>query len=264
MFHLLSSSNVIRPDPRDILWHYCRGQYPCFLDHDPSRVGWMADSHRGIQRLDQIHIPRKQKRYVFAPAIEFRINQAFDRVLRLCVQTHPNERWISPSLELGYRRLHRLGYAHSFEAWQDGRLIGGCFGVQIGGMVSIESLFHLVSNASKAAYGRALLHLRDRGFSVVDTCGVSEHMVNYGEQWVRQWQFEKMLGDLAVMRRPPRVIDDSPPAVLPWDLRVMLPLAQVGRRVRAKLAALKQRVRTAVALGSMAQVLTVCHPCVEI
>ncbi len=235
-----SPTHLIRPDPYDMLWHYARGQFPNYLNDDYGPVGWVKYTHRGIQRLDKIQFPRKQKRYVFSPRFEFRIDTAFDAVVRNFADVaREGKSWITPELIIGYNHLHRLGHAHSYEAWEDGRLVGGGFGIHIGGFISVESLFRHVDNASKAAYGQAILHLRQRGFELVDTCCVAEHLVNYGEEWVRQWQFDEMLRRLIPQRIS--ITDDRPCPTLPLSLRLALKTNRIAlaldRRARSLLGA---------------------------
>ena len=246
MLLLNSPTHIIRPNLREMVWHYARGRFPNYLNDDYGPVGWVKYTHRGIQRLDKIAFPRKQKRYIFSPRFEFRVDSAFDDVVRNCAdKSREGKSWITPELIIGYGEMHRAGRAHSIEAWENGRLVGGGFGIHIGGFISVESLFRLVDNASKFAYGQALLHFRKRGFELVDTCCVAEHMVNYGEEWVRQWQFDQMIRKL--MRQRVSVADDRPCPPLPVALGLSLEAARVGlaldRRIRRTLG-VKERPLT--------------------
>jgi leucyl/phenylalanyl-tRNA--protein transferase len=143
---------------------------------------------------------------------------------------------MTPELVEGLLRLNRMGYAHSFEAWTTGErpeLAGGVWGVQIGSFITASSMFHRVPNATKAAYGRALLHLKDRGFTMVDTGMVPDHMVNYGSRYVPRWQFEQMLRPL--LTTPRTILDDLQPPMLPARLRWGLPVVRAGRAVARRL-----------------------------
>ncbi len=250
MLLLQSPTTYIRPNVREMVWHYARGRFPNYLNDDYGPVGWVKYTHRGIQRLDKIEFPRKQKRYIFSPRFEFRVDSAFDDVVRNCAdKSREGKSWITPELVIGYSAMHRAGRAHSYEAWENGRLVGGGFGIHIGGFISVESLFRHVDNASKFAYGQALLHLRERGFEQVDTCCVAEHMVNYGEEWVRQWQFDQMIRRL--MRQRISVADDRPCPPLPLPLRTSLETSRIG-------LALERRIRRT--LGAKARLLTLNDP----
>ena len=112
----------------------------------------------GVQKLDQFKIPRKQKHYVLTEHFEKRFETAFEQVVRECADTSRKvmsegvgQTWITPELMDGLFKLHRMGYAHSYESWMDGKLVGGTFGIQLGGLLTMVSLFHRVSNASSAA-----------------------------------------------------------------------------------------------------------------
>jgi leucyl/phenylalanyl-tRNA--protein transferase len=236
-----------RPDPITILRRYAEGFFPCFL-RDGARggpVGWRKYSHRGVQFLDgRIRIAPKQKRYVFAPRFQIRFNTAFADVVAACADLDRDGfTWITPGLVDGFVKLHEMGYAHSFECWQDARLVGGAFGLQLGSIVTIESMFHTADHASKAAYGQTLLRLRQRGFTLVDVNDATDHFARFGAETIRQWRYEQLLRT-ALGDRP--CLDDSFPArPLPLRLQIELPVARVYN-------GLKRRVRRIVRLPEAA------------
>ncbi len=238
MFHFPSTR--ITADPLDILWHYAIGYMPDFLDGKSGTVGWVRWSHRGVQFLDKFKIPRKQKPYVLSPEFELRFDTAFDEVVRECADTQrkviregPGQTWIVPELIEGLAKLHKMGHAHSYEAWSGGQLIGGTFGIQLGGLVTMVSLFHRVSNASKAAAGRAMMHLRDRGFKMIDIGMVPKHHVDFGSEWIPRWKYESLLPEL--IRRRVSIADDRPCAAVPLAIRVGLPVVKAYRSIRRRL-----------------------------
>ena len=228
----------VRPDPWHILWHYANGRMPDFVNKSDGPVAWVKWSHRGIQPLDDIQFPESQRRYVFSKKFDLRFNTAFEEVVRACADpSRFGKTWITPELIEGLVRLNRMGYAHSFEAWTTGdrpELAGGVWGVQIGSFITASSMFHRVPNATKAAYGRTLLHLRGRGFTLVDTGMVPEHLVNYGSRYVPSWQFDEMLRPL--LNQPRTILDGLAPPLLPARLRWALPLARAGRAVVRRVA----------------------------
>ena len=180
----------MRADPLHILWRYAIGYMPDFLDGKSGAVGWVRWPHRGVQMLDKFKIPRKQKSCVMSPEFELRIDQSFEEVVRECADVNRHvikdgvgQTWLTPTLIEGLIQLHEMGYAHSYETWIDGKLVGGTFGIQLGGLVTMVSLFHRVSNASKAAAGRAMMQLRDRGFKLIDIGMVPQHHVDFGSEW---------------------------------------------------------------------------------
>jgi leucyl/phenylalanyl-tRNA---protein transferase len=239
---MLSVSRRISSDPVDILWHYAIGYMPDFLDGKRGPVGWVRWPHRGVQLLDRFKIPRKQKPYVLSDQFELRLDTAFEEVVRACanvsrhaIQEGVGETWITADLIAGLLKLHEMGYAHSYESWSEGRLVGGTFGIQLGGLVTMVSLFHRVSNASKAAAGRAMMHLRDRGFKLIDIGMVPGHQVDFGSHWMPRWQYEGMLPGL--IGQSVSIADDRPCQPVPVSIRIGMPMVKawraVGRRIGA-------------------------------
>lgn len=239
MFPLAPPSRHVVSDPLDILWHYALGYMPDFLDGKSGEVGWVRWPHRGVQMLDKFKIPRKQKSGVLSPQFELRFDAAFDEVVRECADVHRHaiqdgvgQTWITPELIEGLGKLHRQGYAHSYESWMDGQLVGGTFGIQLGGLVTMVSLFHRVSNASKAAAGRAMMHLRDRGFTAVDIGMVPKHQVDFGSEWLPRWKYEAMLPGL--IRQKLTISDRHVMRPVPWGIRMGMPMVKVVRGLRRR------------------------------
>lgn len=231
-----------REDQTDVLWHYLAGFFPCYLQDDAGPIGWLKFSHRAIQPLDQIHIGEKQKREVFARKFDLRIDQAFDDVIERCADpSRDGGNWIYPEVRRVFKKLHRMGFARSFEAWEGDRLVGGWFGIQIGSFITCESMFHDVNNAGKAAYVRGLLHLRDRGFTFVDVNFVSDHLARWGARYIHQWRFESMLRQAAFDPRP--VVEGGPTPTLPASIRAVWPAARACYGIRRRIRDLASRLR---------------------
>ncbi len=221
---------AVTSDPYDILWHYANARMPFWLNGSDGPVGWVQGTHRGVQKLDKIEIPKGQKRYIFSPKFEIRYNTAFAEVIRACADLkREGKTFITDELTEGFIRLHELGYAHSYEAWSDGKLAGGGYGLQLGSLLTIDSMFHRVSNASKAAYGQTLHRIRDRGFRLMDTNVVAKHMVNYGEEWMPMWEYESTLREC--LKESPSLTDDRKYPGLPSSFRWRLPMARIVRKV---------------------------------
>ncbi len=223
-------------DPVVTLFHYACGRMADWANGSDGRVMWTARTHRGVQWLDKVEFPRKQKRYIFSPQFEIRYNTAFEEVIRACAESgmqKENKTWIVEGYIRGMINLNKLGFAHSYEAWTDGKLVGGSFGVQLGSLITVDSMFYRTSNASKAAYGQTLVRLRERGFKLMDTNGVSKHQVNYGEEWMPQWQFEKVLADCLL--ETPSLTDAHPCQKLPASIRALLPMVSLGKKLGRRL-----------------------------
>jgi leucyl/phenylalanyl-tRNA--protein transferase len=226
--------------PSDILWHYALGYMPDFLDGKSGPVGWVRWPHRGVQLLDKFKLPRKQKPYVMSEEFDLRFDTAFEDVVRACadpsrtaIREGVGQTWLTPDLITGFLELHRRGFAHSYEAWHTGQLVGGTFGVHLGGYVNMISLFHRLPNASKAAAGRAMMHLRDRGFRLIDIGMVPDHHVDFGSEWLPRWKYESMLPQL--LRQRLSIADDRPAPPVPASIRLGVPLVRAYRALRRRL-----------------------------
>ena len=224
----------VTSDPIDILWHYANAEMPFWLNGNDGAIGWVRGTHRGVQRLDKIEISKSQKRYVLSTKFEIRYDTAFEEVIRACADTaREGKTFITEDLIQGYIALNQMGFAHSYEAWCDGRLAGGGYGLQLGSLLTIDSMFYRVSNASKAAYGQTLLRMPGRGFKLMDTNVVAKHTVNYGEEWMPMWEYEKTLAQC--LKESPSLTDDHPYPALPWQIRYRLPVVRLLRRVTNRL-----------------------------
>ncbi len=224
----------VTADPIDILWHYANAEMPFWINGNDGAVGWVRGTHRGVQRLDKIGISKSQRRYVLSTKFEIRYDTAFEEVIRACADTaREGKTFITEELIQGYTALNKMGFAHSYEAWRDGKLAGGGYGVQLGSLLTIDSMFYRVSNASKAAYGQTLLRMPERGFRLMDTNVVAKHTVNYGEEWMPMWEYEKTLKQC--LGESPSLTDEKPYPALPWQIRYRLPIARLLRKVSNRL-----------------------------
>ena len=237
------TSDHISADPYDMLTHYALGDMPGYTGGEGSPVRWLRQAHRGVHLLRSIDVPKGQRRYVFSPRLEFRLDTAFAEVLRACADRPRtgHQTWILPELVDAFRKLHDMGFAHSYETWQDGQLVGGCFGVHIGGYASVESCFHRVSHASKAAYGRALTHLKARGFGLVDSNPVKDTSRNYGEEWIPRWKFEGLLRH--AVEQPVALLEGAQPPLLPKPVRRAVRMARLIRRLSNRFATVTDHPR---------------------
>ena len=134
-------------------------------------VTWWSPDPRGIFELEGLHVSRSLARVLRKQPFEIRLDSAFREVMEGCAEPAPGRRstWITPEFIEAYGELHRLGHAHCLECWRDDHLVGGIYGVSIGGFFAGESMFHRESNASKVALYYLVEHLRERGFSLFDT-----------------------------------------------------------------------------------------------
>lgn len=136
-------------EPGTVLAAYRAGLFPMPIGSAGEDLGWFSPVRRGVLPLDGLRVSRSLRRS--ARDFEIRVDTAFDEVMAQCGRAERPDGWITPEIRAAYRRLHHLGWAHSVEAWRDGRLVGGLYGVSIGGLFAGESMFHLERDASKVA-----------------------------------------------------------------------------------------------------------------
>jgi len=161
-----------------ILEAYRQGIFPWPLALDGvDLLAWFSPDPRAIFELDQLHIPRRLKRRLRNGGYEVTTNRSFDRVIANCAAPREGEpgTWITPELATAYHQLHELGYAHSVEVWHREELVGGLYGVSIGGFFSGESMFHRHRDTSKIAICHLIRHLDQQGFTLFDIQQSSLH-----------------------------------------------------------------------------------------
>lgn len=152
--------------PERLLLAYRNGIFPWSV----SPVSWWSPDPRGVMPLDEFHVPASLAKFLRHCPYEVTVNQAFRSVMENCAAPTPKRGgvWISPEFIEAYTRLHELGHAHSVECWQDGQLVGGIYGVAVGGLFAGESMFHHADNASKVVLVKLVERLRERGFGLFD------------------------------------------------------------------------------------------------
>src|SRR5439155_8469791 len=144
---------------------YRSGAFPMAVP-EAGVVTWHHPDTRAIVPLDAFHVPRRLQRTLRQGRFEVTFDQAFARVMRGCAAGRPV--WIGPEFFIVYSALHRRGQAHSVEVWRDGKLVGGLYGVHLGGAFFAESKFHRVTDASKVALVHLAQRLRERGFRLLE------------------------------------------------------------------------------------------------
>jgi leucyl/phenylalanyl-tRNA--protein transferase len=161
-----------------VLVAYTQGAFP-MTDRD-GITRWYTADPRGIIPLDGFHIPKTLAQLVRQQRFDVRINYDFPATMRACMTGHAGGSWISEDLVRVYTELHEMGFAHSVEAWKDGQLAGGLYGVSIGAAFFGESMFHSVRDASKVALVHLVERLRERKFTLLDTQASTAHLERFG------------------------------------------------------------------------------------
>jgi leucyl/phenylalanyl-tRNA--protein transferase len=189
--------------PRRLLRAYRRGIFPWYSEEDP--LLWWCPSERCVIPTDAVHVSRRLARILRQGRFRLTADTAFAEVVDGCASTRRST-WIMPEMAAAYARLHELGHAHSIEAWQDGELAGGLYGVAIGRMFFGESMFSARRDASKAVLARGCAVLHHWGFPWLDAQLPSAHLARMGAVLLPRAGFLERLEALV----------DHPGRVGPW------------------------------------------------
>lgn len=172
---------------------YRMGIFPWYSDGDP--LLWWSPDPRLLLMPEDFHVSRSLKRAIRKQTFQITFDTAFEQVVDGCAARRPKSRgtWIVPEMARAYQRLHRAGVAHSVEAWRDGVLAGGLYGVSLGGCFFGESMFSRAPDASKVAFEALIRFIRKRGFDLVDCQVTSSHLLKLGAKEVPRKTFLDML-----------------------------------------------------------------------
>ena len=196
--------------PQRLLMAYGRGIFPWYSENAP--ILWWSPEPRLILEPSRVHVPKRLERILRQGVFRFTLDTAFERVIAGCAQTPRRGAcgtWIVPEMLAAYCRLHELGFAHSIEVWSGGTLVGGLYGVALGGAFFGESMFYNEPDASKAGFVTLIRALDRAGFILFDCQQTTAHMVRFGGFEVPRDEFLSRL-EQALELPSPRG---------PWSLR---------------------------------------------
>jgi leucyl/phenylalanyl-tRNA--protein transferase len=200
---LLAIGGDLRPER--LLEAYRHGIFPWF--NEDQQILWWSPDPRAVLFPDKLHIPRSLKRSLRLGGLTVTLDTCFRDVMVHCAGPRPQYpdggTWITPAMIEAYGRLHDLGYAHSVETWRDGKLVGGVYGVAIGGTFFGESMFTTVPDASKVALVTLVRQLRAWGFTLFDCQQSSPHVMSLGAEEIPRREFIERLA--AALRQPDRL-----------------------------------------------------------
>lgn len=184
-----------RLTPEVVIRAYSIGIFPMASHRNDPTVHWVAPAMRGILPLDDFHLPRRLRRTLRGAGFEVRVDTAFASVIDACAEPRPGhpETWINDNIAQVFGDLHQMGLAHSIETWRDGELVGGLYGLALGGAFFGESMFSLVTDASKVALVHLVALLRQGGFLLLDVQFVTEHLRRFGAAEVPAGQYLYLL-----------------------------------------------------------------------
>jgi leucyl/phenylalanyl-tRNA---protein transferase len=186
---ILTKDSDLPPDL--VLRAYREGVFPMALER--GEIGWFSPDPRGIIPLDGFHVPQRLARAIRRGQFDIRIDENFERVMRECASREDDGTWISEEIIACYVALHRQGRAHSVEAWQGSRLVGGLYGVHLGGAFFGESMFHRVTDASKVALAALVERMRSHGFTLLDVQWVTPHLEQFGAVEISRAEYLRRL-----------------------------------------------------------------------
>ena len=186
---------IVEITPQVLLKAYSCGIFPMAESADDPALYWIEPQHRGILPLGQVHIPRRLARTMRTTPLEVRIDTDFEGTISGCAAARPGRRstWINARIRSLYRELFALGHCHPVEVWNDTRLVGGLYGVALGGAFFGESMFSFERDASKIALVHLVARLVAGGFTLLDTQFVTDHLRQFGTIEVNRDIFQEML-----------------------------------------------------------------------
>jgi leucyl/phenylalanyl-tRNA--protein transferase len=180
--------------PEMMLKAYGVGLFPMAANRDAASLYWLDPEDRGILPLDAFHLPRKLKRVVRSARFTVTTDRDFPGVIAACAAAPGrDETWINADIERLFTELARRGHAHSVETRLDGELVGGLYGVALGGAFFGESMFSAVTDASKVALVHLVARLRLAGFTLLDTQFVTEHLARFGAVEIPRADYKRAL-----------------------------------------------------------------------
>ena len=186
-------------EPGTLLAAYRRGLFPMRLGRR-GQLGWWSPDPRGVLPLDGLRVTNSLRRSV--RRYEIRIDTEFERVMRACADPNRPHGWIDDEFVAAYVGLHELGWAHSVETWRDGELVGGLYGVAIGGLFAGESMFHRATDASKVALFSLVERLQAIGATLLDVQWATPHLESLGAIGISREEYQKLLEQALAVKAP--------------------------------------------------------------
>ncbi|WP_417318325.1 leucyl/phenylalanyl-tRNA--protein transferase [Emcibacter sp.] len=182
----------------ELLLHaYSQGIFPMGESADSDEIFWVDPELRGIFPFERFHVPSRLARKIRKQPFEIRLDTAFRDVMKACAETIPDtERdntWINDTILDRYYELFKMGFAHSVECWREDKLVGGLYGVSIGGAFCGESMFHKETDASKVALVYLVARLKKAGYTLLDTQFVTDHLEKFGAVEIPRMEYKARL-----------------------------------------------------------------------
>ncbi len=183
--------------PEELLDCYRRGVFPMADSRDDPRIFLMDPDERGIIPLDGLHVSRSLAKFMRNMTFDITYDKVFASVISKCAEAAPDRKntWINAGIEYLYTHLHDCGNAHSVEVWHEDELVGGLYGVSIGGAFFGESMFSRKTNASKVALVKLVERLKAGGYTLLDTQFLTDHLETMGAIEIPREQYQNLLSE---------------------------------------------------------------------
>lgn len=181
-----------KPEPLDpalVVQAYAQGIFP--MAEPDGRIYWYAPDPRAILEHERLHVSRSLRATIAKRIYTIKMDTAFEQVMRCCARR--SETWINEAFISAYTSVHHAGLAHSVEAWQDGALVGGLYGVALRGAFMGESMFSHAADASKVCLVALVNHLKARGYVLHDTQFLTPHLATLGVIEIPRYEYERRL-----------------------------------------------------------------------
>lgn len=181
--------------PELMIEAYKQGLFPMAYNAKSDFIHWVCPEERGQLSITDLHISKSLKKAVRKAPYEIKINTAFQSVIESCAAQAPErpETWINQTIIDIFCKLHERGHAHSIECWEDDKLVGGLYGMALGGAFCGESMFSRASNASKIALVHLVARLWKGGFTILDTQFVNDHLLQFGVYEIPHNEYKDLL-----------------------------------------------------------------------
>jgi leucyl/phenylalanyl-tRNA--protein transferase len=205
---------AIEITPEVLLKAYACGIFPMAESADDPALYWIEPQARGVLPLVGVHVPKRLARTIRAGRFDVRVDTDFEGVIDGCAASRPGRRstWINGRIRHLYGALFERGHCHTIESWQDGRLVGGLYGVALGGAFFGESMFSTETDASKVALVYLVARLLNGGFTLLDTQFVTDHLRQFGTVELDKVSFHRALEEALRQEADFRALDVAAPA----------------------------------------------------
>lgn len=207
--------------PDLLLRAYRAGLFPMAEGRGTDRIFWLDPEWRGVLPLDAFHLPRRLARTLRSGGFHVTADRDFAAVIAGCAEPAPGreDTWINPEIEALFTALHRAGHAHSVEVWQRGELVGGLYGVRLGGAFFGESMFSRATDASKIALVHLVARLRLGGFRLLDTQFITAHLARFGAVEIPRAEYRRRLAE--AVDAPAVWLPEPEPAALSAEIAAL-------------------------------------------